>query len=121
MKCNPTFDVIVDRDIVQCKKVKTFVPEMPCSSSFCAVLCRGPTQPHPHPRSLKAGLFQHVSQAAPQSMPMCNETEGTPRGPTPSPSTAVRCGSGGIGHCADEIESVSRETCLYGMRMRMRI
>lgn len=112
MKCNSTFDVVVDRDIVQCKKVKTFVPEMPCSSSFCAVLCG----PHSltRTRSLKAR-----GGSAPQCQ--CAMKPRTPRGPTPSPSTAVRCGSGGIGHCADEIESVSRETCLYGMRMRMRI
>lgn len=85
MKCNPTFDVVVDRDIVQCKNVKTFVPEMPCSSSFCAVLhVYGirPCSAHPHP-------LTQGSLARPH--PQCQSMKPrTPRGPTPSPSTAVR-------------------------------
>ena len=76
MKCNPTFDVVVDLDIVQCKNVKTFVPEMPCPGRArpvggarfraSATYIRPQPQPSPAPaltHEHDSGL-SHVSRTA---------------------------------------------------------
>ena len=71
--------------------------------------------PHPHPLSLTSTTQGSLISRQPNSRSptITDQTDGGRRGVRLRLVRAPRCGSGGIGHCADEIESVSRETCLY--------